>query len=237
MSEPNRHPSARTLAAISCEEYVEEFKPLLRGWSHAVAAIGALVVTCALYLQTVHDLPRLVSHMIFGFSLIVLYVVSATYHIGRWQGRWESRLLAFDHANIFILIAGTYTPFCVNVLSGWLRPVMLTVVWGLAALGVACAVLTLRVPRWLLATMYIGMGWVALLAAPWIITALPLPALGLLLVGGLLYTIGAVIYMIGRPNLIPRLFGFHELFHLFVIGGSAATVIVIWYWVVPFPRA
>jgi hemolysin III len=228
--------SARTLARLSPMRFEEAIKPRLRGWSHAIAALGAIGMTALMLAATVHDLPRFFSILVFGMSLITLYVVSAIYHIGTWRGRRATVLLALDHANIFLLIAGTYTPICVNVLSGWVRPAALIGIWVLAAAGIASSVVTLHVPRWVLAALYLGMGWGALLLLPSVTQALPVQAT-LLLGGGLLYTIGAVIYIFGRPDPLPHLFGFHEIFHLCVIGGSAATAAMIWIWVVPFPRS
>jgi hemolysin III len=138
----------------------------------------------------------LISVLVFGLSLIALYLVSAIYHIGSWQGRIATVLLAVDHANIFLLIAGTYTPICVNVLSGWTRLAALVMVWVLALTGIASSLVTLRVPRWLLTGLYLGMGWGSLLLLPSVIQALPLEATLLLVGGGLLYTIGAVVIQV-----------------------------------------
>lgn len=212
-------------------------KPLLRGWFHVAAALGAAAATALLLLQTYGDLARFFSMLVFGLSMIELYTVSAIYHVGWWKGRRRAVLRGFDHANIFILIAGTYTPVCVNVLSGWLRVTILALIWILAVAGVAGTVFTLRFPRWLSTGLYVGMGWVALIPAPVLIRLLPLEAIGLLVGGGVLYTVGAVIYALKRPNPFPRVFGYHEIFHLFVIAGGAAFLIMIWGWVVPFPRA
>lgn len=217
--------------------FEEAIKPRLRGWSHAIAALGAIGMTALMLAATVHDLPRFFSLLVFGMSLITLYVVSAIYHIGTWRGRRATVLLALDHANIFLLIAGTYTPIGVNVLSGWTRLAVLIGIWVLAAAGIASSVVTLHVPRWVLTALYLGMGWGSLLLLPSVIQALPVAATLLLLGGGLLYSIGAVIYIFGRPDPLPHLFGFHEIFHLCVIGGSAATAAMIWIWVVPFPRS
>ena len=172
----------------------------------------------------------------FGLSMVEMYTVSAIYHIGRWQGRARTVLRSLDHANIFVLIAGTYTPICVNVLTGWWRITMLVVVWGMAAIGAAGSVFTLRFPRWLSTGLYIAMGWVSLFSAPALARLLPRPALGLLLGGGVLYTVGAVTYATRKPNPFPRVFGYHEIFHLFVIAGGASFLVAIWRWVVPFPR-
>ena len=210
----------------------EEVKPLLRGWFHAVASVGAFIVTIALLVKTYGEVANFIAALVFGVSMIVLYLVSSIYHIGSWEGRRERVLRALDHANIFLLIAGTYTPICVNVLTGHLRVTMLVLIWGLAALGIGGVLLTLRMPRWIMVSLYIGMGWVALIALPEIIRVLPLPATILLLLGGVLYTIGAIIYALRRPDPIPHIFGFHEIFHLFVIAGSSAFVVAIWVWVV-----
>jgi hemolysin III len=173
----------------------------------------------------------------YGLSMVALYAVSAVYHLGSWQGRRRNRLRAWDHANIFVLIAGTYTPLCVNVLSGWLRPAILVLIWTLAAIGVTYSVVTLTMPRWATTTLYLVIGWVALVPAPSLVRALPAPAVALLLGGGLCYTVGAVIYARRRPNPFPTVFGFHEVFHLFVIAGTITFLAVIWTWVLPFPRA
>jgi hemolysin III len=172
----------------------------------------------------------------YGSSMIELYAVSAVYHLGSWHGRRRSIVRALDHANIFILIAGTYTPFCVNVLSGWLRPAVLVLIWSLAAIGVTFSVLTLSMPRWATVALYLVMGWVAVVPAPSLVRLLPPPAVALLIAGGLLYTAGAVVYARRRPDPFPSIFGFHELFHLFVVAASTAFLAAIWVWVIPFPR-
>jgi hemolysin III len=213
-----------------------EQKPLLRGWSHALAALAAVVITIVLLVQTRADIVRFLSVLVFGFSMIALYLGSAVYHIGRWQGRRATLLQAIDHANIFLLIAGTYTPICVNVMTGWLRVLVLTLIWLVGLSGALVSVLTLRLPRWILTGLYLGMGWIALIALPQLAQRLPWEAIALLLSGGLLYSIGAVVYALKRPNPLPRVFGFHEIFHLFTIAGGAAFVAMIWIWVVPFPR-
>ena len=211
-------------------------KPLLRGWFHALAAVAAVAATAVLCWQSRADPPRLLSLAVFGLSMIELYAVSAVYHIGRWPVAMQRRLRALDHANIFVLIAGTYTPLCFNVLSGWLRPALLVTIWLLAAVGVTLATFTLHAPRWLTTALYVGMGWVAVLALPAFLAALSWSAVLMLVLGGLLYTAGAVVYASRRPNPFPRVLGFHEVFHLFVIAGGLAFTLVIWIWALPYPR-
>jgi hemolysin III len=215
---------------------VSPAKPFLRGWSHALAGVAAVVCSAALISRSRDDLARLLSMAVYGLSMTELYAMSAVYHLGPWQGRRRTVLRALDRASIFVLIAGTYTPFCVNVLAGWTRPTMLVLVWSFAAIGVSASVLRPSLPRWVAVALYVGMGWIALLAAPVLVPVLPPPALTLLVGGGLLYTAGAVVYAGRRPDPSPRVFGFHEVFHLLVIAGSAAFLAVIWVWVVPFRR-
>jgi hemolysin III len=213
-------------------------KPLLRGWSHALAAIGALILTITLCMLSWSDRPRFFSLLIFGLSMIEMYTMSAIYHIGNWRPERKKRLRAIDHANIFVLIAGTYTPLCFNLLSGWVRIALLATIWTLAALGVGLTVipLTLRLPRWINAALYILMGWVALLAFPAFLQVVPWQCIATLVLGGLLYTIGAIVYALRWPNPFPRVLGFHEVFHLFVIAGSIAFTACVWIWALPFPR-
>ncbi len=211
-------------------------KPLLRGWFHAGAAVAAVVLTGALAWASRADGPRLLSMVVFGLSMIELYTVSAVYHIGSWAPRPHRVLRSLDHANIFLLIAGTYTPLCFNVLAGPLRVAILALIWILALAGVILSVVTTRLPRWVGTGLYIGMGWVAVLALPAFLAVLPWPPIALLAVGGALYTAGAVVYARQRPNPFPRVLGFHEVFHLFVIAGGAVLALVIWVWVLPFPR-
>ncbi len=217
-------------------EQAQIVKPLLRGWSHAVAAVGAVVLTTVLCVVSRADLARLLSMLIFGLCMIELYTVSAFYHIGSWNSQQKRYLRALDHANIFLLIAGTYTPLCFNILSGWIRIALLVTIWLLAVAGVSVTVLTLRLPRWVNTVLYILMGWIAVLALPAFLAVLPWMAVATLVAGGVSYTLGAVVYALKRPNPLPRLFGFHEIFHLFVIGGSVAFAACVWIWALPFVR-
>lgn len=211
-------------------------KPLLRGWSHALAAVAALVVTVLLCWLSRNDIARLVSMLIFGLSMIELYTVSALYHILPWSVAKKRVMRAIDHANIFVLIAGTYTPLCFNILAGWIRPAILITIWSLAVLGISLSLFTLKAPRWLMAALYVCMGWVVILALPAFLAVIPWQAIATLLLGGVLYTLGAVVYASKKPNPFPRIWGFHEIFHLFVIAGSVAFTVCVWVWALPFPR-
>lgn len=206
----------------------------MRGWSHGVATLAALVVTLLLLGRTTHDRVRFTGLLVFGLSMMLLYGVSAAFHLGPWRGRTARVLCAVDHANIFVLIAGTYTPIALIVFSGWLRLTVLITIWTLALAGMASAVFTLRLPRWFSTALYVVMGWLALATLPWMARLLPWPAIACMVLGGVLYTVGAVVFALKRPDPLPRIFGFHEIFHLFTIGGGAAFVVMIWVWIVPF---
>lgn len=214
-------------------------KPLMRGWTHAAAAVGAIVLTIVMSWASREDLPRMISVLIFGLSLITLYTVSATYHIGstHWSPFWEKFLRSFDHANIYALIAGTYTPFAFNLLSDWWRAILLSVIWTMAIVGIIISTLyTYRIPRSVKVGLYIGMGWIGVFSIPAMVNAITWQGIGVLIGGGLLYTIGAVIYGRRSPDPFPRFFGFHEIFHLFVIAGSVVFATAVWLWVLPYPR-
>jgi hemolysin III len=219
------------------QDLLAPLKPLLRGWSHALAAVAAVILTIWLCVEAAHDGVRLFSVVIFGVTMILLYTVSAVYHIGRWSPRRERFLRSFDHANIFALIAGTYTPFCLNMLSGWARAGLLAAVWGLAVAGILASIRTHLIPRSVRTGLYVAIGWVAVLASPAIAEAAPLECIVVLLLGGGLYTVGAVIYGWRWPNPSPRYFGFHEIFHLFVIAGGIAFTVAVYVWALPYPRA
>lgn len=211
-------------------------KPLLRGWSHAIAVVGAAAIALALVWRCSADPPRAASMAVYGVSMCALLLVSATYHLGGWGPARRRLLRTLDHASIFLLIAGTYTPIAFNVLAGQERAGMLVTIWMLAGVGVFVCTSPLRLPRWGRAALYVAMGWAALVVAPSLVRALPWTAAVGLVAGGALYTGGALVYVRRWPDPLPQVFGFHEVFHLLVIGAGATFATVIWIWVVPFPR-
>ncbi|MFN8524791.1 MAG: hemolysin III family protein [Chloroflexota bacterium] len=211
-------------------------KPLLRGWSHAVATVVAIGVTIALARATSDDLPRLASMLVFGICSTLLFGISATYHLSPADWHHRRRLRALDHANIFLLIAGTFTPICFNVLYGPMRSTILTAIWVLAVLGISVSLRDASTPRWLRSTLYVGMGWTGVIPTFMLFERLPPEPIALIVGGGLVYSIGAIIYARRWPDPFPTVFGFHEVFHLLVIAGFALYLAVIWWWVVPFAR-
>ena len=211
-------------------------KPLLRGWSHAAAAVVAIAGLVTLIVITRHDPAKLVSMVVYGTALVLLFSVSATYHIFNWPPRVKDWLRRADHATIFVFIAATYTPLMFNVLEGWWRVGVLVAIWVCAVAGVAGAAPFLRIPRQLLAALYLAMGWVAVVALVPLTAALGWVAALLIAFGGLQYSLGAAAYAFRRPRLWPRVFGYHELFHLAVITASITFYVIVVHYAVPYRR-
>jgi hemolysin III len=164
---------------------------------------------------------------IYGASLIFLFSASATYHMVQAK---EKALVVFrkiDHAAIYCLIAGTYTPFCVNAFSGFWKWGMLSIIWSLALIGMLVKVFYIRAPRWLNAGIYLAMGWLSIAAIGQMFSVLPVWVMSWLFVGGVVYSLGAIVYMTRIFNFIPGVFGFHEVWHIFVMLAAAAHFVAV----------
>ncbi|MEI5672828.1 MULTISPECIES: PAQR family membrane homeostasis protein TrhA [unclassified Nocardioides] len=206
----------------SLHETLEELKPKLRGWLHLGIAPLTLAGGIVLIALSPDTLTR-VGSAVFTASALILFTVSAIYHTGTWSPRTWAFLRRFDHSNIFVLIAGSYTPFSLIFLEGTQRTVLLSVVWTGAILGVLFRVFWTDAPRWLYTPIYIAMGWAAIFFIPGFLEGartfggVGIAAFVMIVVGGALYTLGGVVYGFKRPNPWPRWFGFHEVFHTFTI--------------------
>ena len=204
-------------------EVKADIKPRLRGWLH----LGIAPLTLAGGIVLVWLSPTTASRVgaaVFTGSALVLFTVSAIYHTGTWSPRVWAFLRRFDHANIFLLIAGSYTPFSLLLLDGAQRVWLLATVWTGAILGVLFRVFWTDAPRWLYVPIYIALGWAAVFFIPSFFTGATRLGLGIgvatfvmIVVGGALYTMGGVVYGFRRPDPWPRWFGFHEVFHTFTI--------------------
>lgn len=215
---------------------VSSGRPLLRGYLHAGAAAVAALGGTYLVVLSDGDGPRQVSMLVYGASLTLLFGVSALYHLRAWGTVRGAILRRIDHANIYVLIAATYTPLAFNMLPGWWRVGVLGVVWSAAAVGVGAAVAGVQLRRGARAGLYVGMGWIALLALGQIPAALPWPAVALLVTGGVLYSAGALFYARRWPDPWPRAFGYHEVFHLLTIAAAAVFYVVVLVYVLPAVR-
>lgn len=200
-----------------------EVKPKLRGWIHAATvplALAAFVVLIALSPTTLTK----IGSTVFAASALLLFTVSGIYHRGTWSPRTWAFLRRFDHANIFVLIAGSYTPYALLFLDGNDRVTLLAVVWSAAVAGVLFRVFWTDAPRWLYTPMYIALGWAAVFFVPDFIdgasrfsSGVAIAVLVLVAAGGVLYTLGGLVYGLKRPDPWPQWFGFHEVFHAFTI--------------------
>ncbi|HEY8173979.1 MAG TPA: hemolysin III family protein [Dehalococcoidia bacterium] len=207
-------------------------RPILRGTFHLAAALAAPFGLVLLVL--IADSPRAyVGASIFAASMIALYTSSASYHLVPWPQTLRDVMKRLDHSMIFALIAGTYTPFCLIVLGNAWGITMLCVVWTLAGLGMLLKIAWPYAPRWLSVGLYLALGWIGIIAVGEVITSLSIAELSLLMLGGALYSIGAIIYAMKWPDPSPRIFGFHEIFHLFVVAGSLVHFALLAIFILP----
>jgi hemolysin III len=213
-----------TRASDAVGEAVASAKPMLRGWLHLLASPVALAAGVVLIVLAPTG-PAMVAAIAYAITAVVLFTTSAVYHRGHWSPRVERRLKRLDHANIFLLIAGTYTPFAVLALTDEVRIAVLAAVWGTALLGVAFRVFWLGAPRWLYVALYLGLGWAAGFFVPELVRGTGVPAFVLIVTGGLLYTLGAVVYAAKRPDPSPKWFGFHEIFHTCTVAAFACQYV------------
>jgi hemolysin III len=199
------------------------FKEPFSGLTHLGAAACAFFASIPLLLLPAlraGDGLRAAVFAVFSASLVLLYGASATYHLVRSGERGTVVLRRLDHMMIYVLIAGSYTPICLIALPGALGKSLFAAIWGLALLGMLLTLFFLNAPRWLTVANYILMGWLAMTAIAPLSRAIPAGGMAWLVLGGLFYSGGAVIYALKRPNPFPGRFGFHEIWHLFVIAGS-----------------
>ena len=208
-------------------------KPRLRGVTHQWAFFVSVVLGAALVLSAPSGRAMLAAG-IYAACVAILFGTSALYHRIDWRSaearRWMRRL---DHSAIFLLIAGSYTPFAVLALDGAIADVILVVVWAGAAGGIVLKLVWIDAPKWIAALVYVLLGWVAVAAAPGLVSAIGVTASAMVGVGGLLYTAGAVIYALQRPDPVPAVFGYHEIFHVLVILAAALQYAVVAFWVLP----
>lgn len=197
------------------------------GLSHLLGAVLSLAGMIALLLMAQGRPRYLLAFAIYGLSLILLYASSALYHSLHVSEEQVKRLQRLDYAAIFLLIAGTYTPVCLIVLHGVLRWGLLAAIYTIAAGGICTILCWRKHPHWIRVTLYIVMGWLALAILPTLRMVLSPVGMAWLLAGGAIYTVGVVFYALGRPNLWPGKFSSHDLWHVFVLGGSACHFLLM----------
>jgi hemolysin III len=207
-----------------------DVKPRLRGWLHTYAAVASLVSGASLVAvsATLRGAEAGVSTAIYAATFTLLFGTSALYHRYPWQPAAHNLMKRADHSMIFVFIAGSYTPIAALALSDRAGGLVLGVVWTGALLGVTLKCLWPSAPRWLTVPCYVALGWVAVFVLPELLHNGGVAALVLTAIGGLVYTLGGVVYAIRRPDPFPRVFGFHEVFHLCTLVAAACQYVAIW---------
>lgn len=205
--------------------------------THFIGMLMAIFAAVPLLIRAAHEPGQIyvISLAVYAASLILLYAASTTYHTFDLSEKINTLLKKIDHMMIFILIAGSYTPICLLVLKGRTGITLLSLVWGIAIAGILIKAFWVFCPKWVSSILYIGMGWTCVLAFTQLLNSMSAAAFGWLLAGGIIYTIGGVIYALKLPifNSRHKNFGSHEIFHLFVMGGSACHFVVMYAYLLP----
>lgn len=200
--------------------------------THFIGMLMAIFAAVPLLIKAAHEPERIyiLSISVYALSLILLYAASTTYHTFNPSKRVSTILKKIDHMMISVLIAGSYTPICLLVLGGKTGVILLSIVWGIAIIGILIKAFWVYCPKWVSSVLYIGMGWTCVLAFTQILNSMSAAAFGWLLAGGIIYTVGGIIYALKLPifNNRHKYFGSHEIFHLFVMGGSFCHFIVMY---------
>lgn len=207
----------------------------VNGLTHLVAALFAVIGLALLLYFSRGELGKQAALVIYGVSLVLMFSASATYHSLKAGPQGMKFLRKLDHSAIYLLIAGTYTPICLYYFTGFWRWGLLAIIWLMALVGIIVKVFVINAPRGLTAGIYLLMGWMSILGLRQILAAMPAGAIVWLALGGVFFTVGAVVYVLRRPDFFPGVFGFHELWHIFVILGCLSHFILIAAFIAPYP--
>ena len=205
----------------------EARKPRLRGWLHA-ATFPVVVITGVLLVATATNQDGRIASAVFVATAIGLFGTSALFHLGSWTPREHKLLRRLDHSNIYLLIAGTYTPLAVVGMPDRSGTTLLLIVWTGAVLGLIFRLFWLSAPRWLYTALFIAIGWIAVFFIPELVEVAGVGPVLLLFVGGILYTLGAITYALKKPDPAPEWFGYHEVFHSLTIAAFTVHFIAVW---------
>lgn len=228
--EPQRRTAGAGEAVEALATALAEVKPRLRGWFHAYAAVVSVITGAGLVAvaSALRGGPAAATTAIYSGTVTLLFGTSALYHRLNWGPRARAVMKRLDHSMIFIFIAGTYTPIAVLTLSRSSAIAVLIVVWTGALIGVGLQTTWRSAPRWLSAPCYIALGWVAVFVLPDLLRHAGIAAFVLIVAGGLIYTVGGIVYAMKRPNPIPGVFGFHEVFHLCTLLAAVCHYVAVW---------
>jgi hemolysin III len=206
---------------------LRKFRDPVSGLMHLASVLAALLGLVGLLVAGKGQPTKEFAFLVYGISLILMFSASATYHLIQSDPKTIGIYRKIDHSAIYLLIAGTYTPICLSFFTGFWRWGMLGIIWAFALIGVAIKVFVIKAPRWITTGVYLAMGWLSILAVGEILRTMPVGAIIWLVVGGLFFTFGAIIYILKRPNPYPEVFGFHEIWHVFVILGCLSHFILV----------
>jgi hemolysin III len=206
---------------------VHKFRQPFSGLSHLIGAVLSLFGLVYLLVQGWNAPIKEISYAIYGISLILMFSASAAYHLTNSSEQVLLILRKLDHTAIYLLIAGTYTPMCLIFFTGFWKSGLLAIIWGLAFVGIIVKLFVIKAPRWVTAGIYLIMGWLCVMAVGEMIRTMPAGAISWLFVGGLFYSIGAIIYITKKLDFVPGVFGFHEVWHIFVLLGAFSHYILI----------
>jgi len=212
---------------------IDKLREPVNGLTHFFAAIVAAIGLIVLIVIGWNSLIKEVSLSIYGITLILLFAASATYHMVKTGPKILEKLRKLDHSAIYLLIAGTYTPICAIMFTGFWKWGLLTIIWSLAVIGIVVKIFVIKAPRWVTAGVYLVMGWLSFTAIGEMLRALPAGALTWLIIGGVTYTVGAMVYITKKLDFFPGKFGFHEVWHVFVILAALAHYIAIAVYIAP----
>lgn len=201
-------------------------RPILRGWLHLCCFFLAVPAGVLLIVSADSGRAQL-GAAVYALGLAALFGVSGTYHRRRWSPAWRARLKRLDHGTIFVMIAGTYTPLCLVAVGGAIGTVMLISVWAGAAIGVLLAAIGIAERRYIGGACYLVLGWVAVVASPALVQNLSVSQIALIVAGGLIYTVGVIVLGLHRPNPFPRVFGYHEIWHVMVVAAAVCHFLAI----------
>lgn len=205
----------------------------VRGFLHASAAVAALAGTVFLVSRTWGNTAALIGSLVFGLALLIMYTVSSLYHSIPWGVDWKRRLQRVDHSMIYLVVAATFTPIAIAALEGAAVWWCLGLVWAIALVGIVLKLVRREVSTGLSVTLQLVMGWTAIIWLPQFWSTLGPGAIALIVLGGLFYTVGAVVFVTRRPRLFPRAFSYHELFHTFVVAASVSHFLAVALYTIP----
>jgi len=214
---------------------LKKLREPVNGLTHLGAAIAAGLGLVGLWIIGRGSILKEISLTVYGVSLILMFAASATYHSIKARPQVMQSLRKLDHSSIYLLIAGTYTPICLHYFTGFWQWGMVALIWGLAIAGIGVKFVIINAPRWLTAGIYLLMGWLAIFGVKEIFTTMPVWAWIWLLMGGLFFTLGAIVYITKKLDFFPGVFGFHEVWHIFVILGCLCHFIIMMAYIAPHP--